>query len=107
MVREQKELFSQREWERVRCGLKLSAQQGALAHNLLLGKSDKQIAMEMGIAVPTVRSHITRLFHKFDVSDRVELILHLVGYLQACHESMPELQAHPLVLDEPSKSTEV
>lgn len=86
----QKELFSEQEWGRVTQGLHLSPRQRALAHNLLLGKSDKQIAREMGIAVPTVRSHITRLFQRFDASDRVELILRLIGCLQAYHEGRPE-----------------
>ena len=99
MSGERKELFSVGEWIRVTQRLDLSPQQEALAHNLLLGKSDKQIAREMKIAVPTVRSHITRLFHKFDVNDRVELILHFVSCLQACHESKQVVGAHPLVAD--------
>ena len=97
MIDEQRELFSEQEWSRVTQRLCLSPQQDALARNLLLGKSDKQIAREMGIAVPTVRSHITRLFRKFELSDRVELILHFVSCLQACHESRPDVRGYPLL----------
>jgi len=99
MASERKVLFSEHEWIRVTRGLNLSPQQDALARNLLLGKSDKQIAREMGIAVPTVRSHITRLFRKFDVCDRIELILLLVACLQACHESRPVLGDYPLLAE--------
>ena len=99
MSSESKELFSADEWTRVTQKLKLTPQQKALAHNLLLGKSDKQIAMEMGIAVPTVRSHITRLFSKFEVSDRVELILHFIGYLQACRDDRPRMVRHAILAE--------
>jgi len=96
MASERKELFSEHEWDTVTRRLNLSPQQEVLAHNLLRGESDKQIAREMGIAVPTVRSHITRLFHKLNVNDRVELILHLVRCFQACHESDIGLEGHPV-----------
>lgn len=84
-------LFSENQWHRVSRELNLSPRQGALAQSLLLGRSDKQIAREMGITVPTVRSHITRLFRKFDVSDRIELILYFVGCLQSCYEGGLEM----------------
>jgi len=102
MTGERKVLFSEQEWIRVTHGLSLSPQQDVLARNLLLGKSDKQIAREMGIAIPTVRSHITRLFRKFDVCDRIELILLLVACLQACHESRPMSGDYPLLAEVPT-----
>jgi DNA-binding NarL/FixJ family response regulator len=43
------------------------------------GRSDRQIAYELGIAVPTVRTHVTRLFRRFDLCDRIELVLHVVA----------------------------
>ncbi len=97
MTNTRKVLFSEHEWIGVTQELNLSPQQDALSRNLLLGKSDKQIAREMGIAVPTVRSHITRLFHKFDVCDRIELILLLVACLQACRENRPVAMDYPLL----------
>ncbi|MBN1362592.1 MAG: helix-turn-helix transcriptional regulator [Sedimentisphaerales bacterium] len=99
MASERRVLFSENEWIGVTRGLSLSPQQDALARNLLSGKSDKQIAREMGIAVPTVRSHITRLFRKFDVCDRIELILLLVACLQASHESRPMSTDYPLLAE--------
>jgi DNA-binding CsgD family transcriptional regulator len=39
---------------------------------------DKQIAEKIGIKVPTVRTHMGRLFDKLSVGDRVELVLHFV-----------------------------
>jgi DNA-binding CsgD family transcriptional regulator len=99
MAGERDVLFSHREWVSVTRELNLSLQQDALARHLLQGKSDKQIAREMGIAIPTVRSHITRLFRKFDVCDRIELILLLVACLQACHESRPVSGDCPLLVE--------
>ena len=37
--------------------------------------SDKQISQQLGMSVATVRTHMSRLFAKFDVKDRIELIL--------------------------------
>jgi DNA-binding NarL/FixJ family response regulator len=48
------------------------------------GRSDKQIAREMGISISTVRTHVSRLFRKFDLSDRMELMLHVFACLRQC-----------------------
>ena len=62
------EIFSENEWmalveEVIRC--------------LFLGYSDRQIALKLQMAVPTVRSHLSRLFSRFDVEDRTELVLYV------------------------------
>ncbi|MDI9430757.1 MAG: LuxR C-terminal-related transcriptional regulator [Sedimentisphaerales bacterium] len=76
-VTTQKSFLSDREWLQVRQGLGLSPRQSEIVRHLLLGESDKQIAKELQISIPTVRTHLGRLFQKFDLSDRVELILHI------------------------------
>jgi two-component system nitrate/nitrite response regulator NarL len=43
--------------------------------HLILGKSNKHIAGELGISHHTVRDHITSIMAKFGVRNRVELSL--------------------------------
>lgn len=69
------DFISDGEWDELAENLKLSPRQSQIVGYILNGKSDRQIALELHIAVPTVRTHMTRMFHKFDVNDRVELLL--------------------------------
>ena len=71
------ELFSEQEWIQLKEDLGLAPRQAEIAKHIMHGKSDKQIAHELGISLPTVRTHMTRLFRKLDLNDRVELILHV------------------------------
>lgn len=71
------DLVSDQEWLSLRETLGLSPQQAEVVKHILRGKSDKQIARALGISVPTVRTHMGRLFRKLDLNDRVELILHV------------------------------
>jgi DNA-binding CsgD family transcriptional regulator len=76
-VTTQRSFLSDREWAQVRQSLGLSPRQAEIVRHLLLGESDKQIAKELQISIPTVRTHLGRLFQKFELNDRVELILHI------------------------------
>lgn len=66
-------------WCRVAAEWRLSRQQIRIVELLLQGMRDKQIADELGLGVPTVRTYLARLFHRLQVADRVELILHVVA----------------------------
>jgi DNA-binding CsgD family transcriptional regulator len=68
-------IFDKEEWIRLGDELSLSPRQNEIVQHLFLGQSDKQIAQTLGIAQPTVRTHLGRLFAKFNVQDRHELIL--------------------------------
>jgi len=70
-------IFSDKEWAQIIDELSLSPRQKEIIQCLLLGDSDKQIANDLHISVPTVRTHLSRLFIKLDVQDRVELILRI------------------------------
>ena len=70
-------VFAEDEWEILVEELSLSPRQNQVVQLLFSGLSDKQIAMHLDIAVPTVRTHLTRLFSKFDIQDRNELIVHV------------------------------
>ena len=74
------------QWETRMVDACLPPQQARIAYFLLTGLGDKQIAKAMGIGLPTVRTHMTRLFARTGSKDRVELILHMVGQFHAgCH----------------------
>jgi len=62
--------------------LGLAPRQAEIVNHILRGKADKQIARELGISVPTVRTHLGRLFRKVGVNGRVEPTLHLATALR-------------------------
>ncbi len=71
------EIFTESEWLEIVNELSLPPRQVEVIKLLFVGHSDKQIARELQISVPTVRTHLSRLFSKFDVQDRTELILYV------------------------------
>lgn len=73
----EKRMFSPQEWTEIRCDLSLPPRQADVVEQLLLGHSDKQIARELGMSVPTVRTHLCRLFSRLGVEDRCELIVYV------------------------------
>ena len=75
VIIETKGLFSDGEWTKIKDDLQLSDRQAEILRLLLCGYSDKQIATKLGIAMPTVRTYLGRLFLRYNVSDRVELLL--------------------------------
>lgn len=54
--------------------LELAPQQERIVRLLMQSKGDKQIASELGIAFPTVRTYLNRVFERAGVSDRMELV---------------------------------
>jgi len=69
------ELISEQEWDQLQDRLDLSPRQAEIVIELLHAKSDKQIAHDLDMALPTLRTHLGRLFRKFDLNDRTELVL--------------------------------
>jgi len=49
----------------------------------LQGKRDKQIAVSLSLNISTVRTHLTRVFDRIGVNDRVELVLQVFAVLRA------------------------
>ena len=72
-----RELLSEQEWSQLKQQLDLSPRQADIVRHVLHGASDKQIAGALDISLPTVRTHMARLFRKLDLNDRVELIVHV------------------------------
>jgi len=81
-VATQTPLFSEQEWTQLTERLHLPARQAEITRHIMCGKSDKQIARAMGISITTVRTHVSRLFRKFDLNDRMELMLHVFACLR-------------------------
>jgi DNA-binding NarL/FixJ family response regulator len=71
------ELFSESEWSELINKLDLSPRQAEVIQRILSGFSDKQIALDLRIAVPTVRTHLNRVFLRLGVQDRTEVVLHV------------------------------
>jgi len=85
-------LLSNEEWTRLVNDLTLSPRQAEIVEHLLRGESDKQIARALEISVPTVRTHMGRLFQKFGLNDRVELVLCIFACLRDNLSRPVELQ---------------
>ncbi|MFA5291592.1 MAG: helix-turn-helix transcriptional regulator [Phycisphaerae bacterium] len=81
------QIFDEKEWEKLVEELSLPPRQSQIIQHLFQGKSDKQIAQDMGIALPTVRTHLGRLFEKFNTQDRSELILYIINYFRHGRET--------------------
>ena len=82
------EIFSESEWNELVSDIPLSLRQADLVKHLLSGKSDKQIALEMQISVSGVRAHLNRLFLKFDLQERHELVLYMFcRFREKCREN--------------------
>jgi len=82
------QVFSRAEWQGIIKELKIPQRQSQALSLLFCGYSDKQISLKLGIAVPTVRTYLHRLFARFDVQDRQELVLHVFGvFRQHCRDT--------------------
>lgn len=55
----------------------LSKREQEVVKQLMQGKSNKQIALALGISIRTVEFHLKNVYTKYQVSSRIELILHL------------------------------
>lgn len=70
--------FSQAEWDRLIEHLNLPARQAQILDLIIDERSDAEIAIELGIAEPTVRTHVVRLMERFSVDTRIGLVLYIM-----------------------------
>jgi DNA-binding CsgD family transcriptional regulator len=99
------ELLSESEWTHLKENLGLPPRQGEVLRCVLGGMADKQTARTTGISVNSVRNHMTRLFRKFGVNDRVELILWVFGHVKEYR--LPDNHANAKSLRGPTVSRRV
>jgi DNA-binding NarL/FixJ family response regulator len=64
-------------WQQLVEALDLPPQQIRIVELILRNCCDKEIAVALGLKVPTVRTYLQRIYLRLGVSDRVELILRL------------------------------
>ena len=76
-------LYTEAEWSAAVASLRLSARHARIIELLLQGKKDKQIARELGLKMPTLRTYLSRLFARFETGDRVALMLHVLAVIRA------------------------
>ncbi len=69
------DLFSKHEWDCLLFHLSLSGRQAEILPLLFCGECDNQIAERLGISPPTLRTHLHRLYSRFDVSNRTSLVV--------------------------------
>ena len=86
-------LYTPAEWTAAVASLRLSERQADIVELLLQGKRDKQIAQELGLKLPTVRTYLSRLFIRFGVADRVDLMLHVLAVIRRQFVMTPEVTA--------------
>jgi DNA-binding NarL/FixJ family response regulator len=67
--------FGRDRWEKVATSLRFTPQEAKIVESLLCGMRDKQIASALRLSVSTVRSHLSRIFIRHKITDRVELVL--------------------------------
>jgi DNA-binding NarL/FixJ family response regulator len=79
------------DWRDLVAAMDLPLQQAKIVELLLQGMQDKQIAYELGLSRQTVRTYLNRIFARFHVADRVELVIRVfAGYRQCCsHPKCP------------------
>lgn len=65
------------EWQEIAKELALSPQQTQVVELILRNLQDKQIAEELNIAFPTVRTYLRRIFDRLGVDDRMGLVLYI------------------------------
>ncbi len=69
-------------WQSVAKQLALSPQQTRIVELILCGLQDKDIAAELSLTIPTVRTYLSRIFDRTGVSDRLALVLHIFAIVQ-------------------------
>ena len=60
----------------------LTQQEKRIAYYLSIGKKNEQIAEELHISIYTVRTHIANIYKKFEVGNKVDLLMSLQPYLK-------------------------
>ena len=63
------------QWKAVTEQLRLSPQQAAIVALVVRGKQEKEIAAELGLSRPTIRTYLQRIFERAAVNSRLELVI--------------------------------
>ena len=66
-------------WQAVVAELELSPQQERVARLLLLGYGAKEIADRLNLALSTIQTYLTRMFHRLKISKRMQFATHVMS----------------------------
>ena len=80
------DILSEQDWAALRRHLGLSLRQGEIVKGLFYGSSHEEIAGKLAIQPHVVSAQISQLLREFGVSNRLELILHVLASLRECSE---------------------
>jgi len=69
-------------WKSIAKQLALSPQQTRIVELILRGQQDKEIAAELELSIPTVRTYLSRIFDRTEVTDRLKLVLRIFAMAQ-------------------------
>lgn len=87
-------LLSKSEFTEIAEELSLSPRESQIIREILSGHSDKQIAKNLEMAMPTLRTHLQRLFSKLEIGGKQELILRVfsafrkISYEKECLQKL-------------------
>ena len=62
-----------------RTDLRLTKREHEIIDLLLRGRSNKEIASQLGVSDQTIKNQLTTLYRKMDVSSRLELVVKAVN----------------------------
>ena len=89
------DVISEREWEQLGVHLGLSRQQTEIVRRLFLGRSEAEIAGELMLLPRAVRAQVERIYAERDLTNRLQLVLHVLAALRACWEQNDEPLSEP------------
>lgn len=84
-------IFSNKEWDELLDGLNLSSRALQLIKGIFDDKTEEGIAYDLRISVHTVHSYLIRVYQRFGISSREQLIVYVFGLYLERHRS-PESQ---------------
>ena len=74
-------------WDWIAAEMQLSPQQRKIVELLLHRKKCKQIGPELGLAEPTVRTYLKRIYERHGLADHGELLIHIMDLSQRFYVS--------------------
>ena len=82
-------IFSNKEWDELGCDLKLSPRALQLVRGIFDDQTEGAIAYDLRISVHTVHSYLIRIYQRFGVCSREELLVYVFGHYLEQHR-LPE-----------------
>ena len=76
------DVISEHEWTQLRAHWGLSRQQTEIMKGVFRGKPEGEIARELMILPHTVRTQIDHIYREFGLSNRLQLVLHVLASLR-------------------------